>query len=215
MPISGTRVCCTSEQAHSNTWDETNLLLCGIAAIDILGLGQSFFHFYLFYASSFSFLMTNETKWRLVFQNKYSDRMPHKLHMVCIIDLFSWELAKKNCWSQGSPSLINPRCQGCLWCFMCRLFVFLLQDFVFPPASWAYMSFHHSRGVEVLWRADGNLFFPSEMPSPMVANTSGEEVSDAASQNFSCLAAGAERSRGCAERADPGSCRTRMSLCNE
>lgn len=40
------------------------------------------------------------------------------------------------------------------------------------------MSFHYSRGVKVLWRADGNLFFPSEMSSLIAADTRGEEVSE-------------------------------------
>lgn len=40
------------------------------------------------------------------------------------------------------------------------------------------MSFHHSRGVGALWRADGNLLSPSEMTPPIVANTSGEEGSE-------------------------------------
>lgn len=40
------------------------------------------------------------------------------------------------------------------------------------------MSFHCSRGVGVLWRADGNLFSPSEMTSRIVAHTSGEEASE-------------------------------------
>lgn len=80
------------------------------------------------------------------------------------------------------------------------------------------VSFHHSQGVGVLWRADGNSFSPSEMTSRIVANTRGERTHagcDPASQSPSRLAAEAETSRDCAKRADPGSCGTCMPLCNE
>lgn len=149
------------------------LLLCGIDAIGILGLDQILpvFAYFIPLLSLFSG-KRNQVE-TLVFQNKYPDRLSRKLHMVCIMDLFSRELTEKNCWSQGRPSLINPQCQGCLWCFMCGLFVFLVQDFVFPrlpepichfiiPGVWncyeEMMATHssHQRCLPWLWQTQGD-----------------------------------------------------------
>lgn len=169
----------TLELAHSNTWGETHI--CYLMKLLPL-MFWVWVEVFLFLLTLCLFFLLFSDKWNeaktLVFQNKYPDWMPHKLHMVCIIDLFSWELAKKSCWSQGRPSLISPRCQGCLWYFTCRLFASLLLGFVPFPSFLSCASFHHSQGVRVLWRADGNLFSPSEMTPPIVANTSGEEVSE-------------------------------------
>lgn len=94
----------TSELVCINTWDETHI--CSVVKLLPLMLWV-WVKVFLFLLTLCLFFLLFSDKWNqaktLVFQNKYPDRMPDKLHMVCIIDLFAWELAKKNCWSQGSP----------------------------------------------------------------------------------------------------------------
>ena len=175
----------TLELARTKTWDETRICY-------LVKLLPSMFCvwikvFLVLLTLCLFFLLFSDKRNQaetLVFQNKYPDWTPHKLHMVCIIDLFSWELAKKSCWSQGRPSLISPQCQGCLRYFTCRLFVFLLLGFVPFPS---FLSLYVISPFPGCGRADGNLFSPSEMTPRIAAETSGDGASEPPHGVWSCF----------------------------
>lgn len=212
----------TLELVHTNTWDETHI--CYLVKLLPLMFWVWVKVFLVLLALCLFFLLFSDKRNQaktLVFQNKYPDWMAHKLHMVCIIDLFSWELAKKNCWSQGRPSLISPQCQGCLRHSTCRLLAFLLLDFVSFHSFLSRYAISPFPGcgsaVESWWLFI--LRIRDESPdSGKYKWRRGQWTHagcDPASQSLSCLAAGAETSWDCANRADPSSCGTWMSLRNE
>lgn len=159
----------TSELGHINNWDETHI--CSVVKLLPLMFWVKVFFFLLTLCLFFLLISDqwNQAK-TLVFQNKYPDWMPDKLHMVCIIVLFAWELAKKPAEVRAAPHslALNTGAVCSIWC------VFLSLDFVSFPGfpSWFVMSFPRCEG------ADGNLFSPSEMTPWIVANISRKEASE-------------------------------------
>lgn len=123
--------------------------------------------------------MTNETKQGLL---SFKINIQTECHISCIwcaLSIYFHEsLQREAAEVRADPCFLalNARAVGGI--LRADQVRFFYRALCLPPPSRANMPFHRSRGVWVLWRADGNLFSPSEMTPPIVANTSGEAVSE-------------------------------------
>lgn len=137
----------TSEQAHANTWDETVTWwnCCHWSS----GFGSKYFHFCSLYASSFSFLVINETEQRLSSFKRNIQIECHINGIWCALWIYFHEsLQRKTAEVRADPH--SPALYAsCLQYVRGRLFVFHWA-LCLSPVSWSSVSFRHSRCVGVL-----------------------------------------------------------------